>query len=228
MTGQKFVAGLAALLLGLATTTVAAHHHHHRRDQGEATSAAPAVSGHFDYYLLSLSWSPSYCLTHPQDRAQCSRGFGFVLHGLWPQYDGGGYPENCGAAAPLDAAALAVGQTLFPSPTLMQHEWSRHGSCSGMSAADYFRTADRALAAVRVPPAFEAPRATAQLSGNQIVNAFVAANPQLSADGLTVACTRDELAEVRVCLTRELALRHCGRGVHSACPDVPLRIPAAR
>jgi ribonuclease T2 len=224
---SAFVRGLAVLLLALAASAVAARHHH-RHNYGDQASAAPAVTGRFDYYLLSLSWSPSYCLTHPEDRAQCSRGFGFVLHGLWPQYDGGGYPENCGAAAPLDAAALAIGQTLFPSPRLMEHEWRRHGRCSGLPAADYFRTADRALAVVRVPPAFEAPHVAAQLTASEIVAAFVAANARLSVDGLTVACTRDELAEVRVCLTRELAPRRCGRGVRSACPDVPLKIPAAR
>ena len=133
-------------LLGLGCSTALARgHYQEQRPEG--------VPGQFDYYLLSLSWSPTYCLTHPYDRMQCAgKGYGFVLHGLWPQYDSGGYPSYC-AASSLSEAAQALGQTLYPSPKLLQHEWAEHGSCSGMDALAYFRTADRATAAVRIPRA---------------------------------------------------------------------------
>lgn len=215
---------LLCLALAMAPGLVAAHHHGQHRN-GEA---APAVAGQFDFYLLSLSWSPSYCLVHQQERAQCSRGFGFVLHGLWPQNYDGSYPENCAPGTPLPAAAMARGQTLFPSPKLMQHEWERHGSCSGMDALNYFNTADRALAVVRIPPAFEAPRVSQSMSVAAIVAAFRAANPALQTNGLAVACNRDELSELRVCLGKQLALTSCGRGVRNSCPDVALHVPAAR
>ena len=218
------VRSLMCLALCLAVGAAAARHHGHRRN-GEG---APAVTGQFDYFLLSLSWSPSYCLIHQEDRAQCSRGFGFVLHGLWPQNADGSYPENCTPDAALPAAAVARGQTLFPSPKLMQHEWARHGSCSGMSALNYFNSADRALAVVKIPSAFEAPRVGRAMRAAQIVAAFRAANPALQANGVVVACNRDELAEVRVCMDKELVLSVCGRGVRNNCPDVPLRIPAVR
>ena len=88
---------LMCLALCLAVGTAAARHHgHHRNGAGVA-----AVAGQYDYFLLSLSWSPSYCLIHQEDRIQCSRGFGFVLHGLWPQNADGGYPENCAPDAAL-------------------------------------------------------------------------------------------------------------------------------
>jgi len=214
----------SVLVAGMLASAASARHHRHY------DAAATAVAGQFDYYLLSLSWSPSYCLTHPEDQQQCTRGFGFVLHGLWPQNADGGYPQNCatGGDRGLSAEAQQLGRTLFPSPRLMQHEWERHGSCSGLDAVAFFRTADRALAAVRVPPALEAPRTSLAMGAAEIVAAFRAANPALGADGITVACNRDELSEVRVCLTRELALRACGRGVRSHCPAVALRIPAAR
>ncbi len=212
------------LALGLAASVAEARHHNHHRD----TAATPSIAGQYDYFLLSLSWSPSYCLTHQQDRAQCSKGYGFVLHGLWPQNADGGYPENCAADAPLTAAALARGATLFPSPRLMQHEWQRHGSCTGLDALTYFNTADRAIAVVKIPAIFEAPRSNLSMSADEIVAAFRAANPALNADGLAVACNRAELSEVRVCLTQGLVPTACGRGVRNACPDAALRIPAAR
>ena len=215
---QNVMRGVLLVILSAVAGIAGARHHHHH----------PAVAGQFDYYLLSLSWSPSYCLTHQQDSAQCSKGFGFVLHGLWPQNFDGGYPENCAADAQLPAEAARLGQTLFPSPKLMQHEWQRHGTCSGMDAMAFFRTADRALAAVKVPTALETPRVSLSMSAADIVTAFRAANPALQIGGMTVACNRDELSEVRVCLSKALAITACGRGVRSSCPDVPLRIPAAR
>ena len=53
--------------------------------------------GEFDFYVLSLSWSPSFCEAasergrsgRSQD-VQCGgRPFSFVVHGLWPQYERG-------------------------------------------------------------------------------------------------------------------------------------------
>ena len=48
--------------------------------------------GQFDFYVLALSWSPSFCEaagergTPPQQ--QCAaRPYSFVVHGLWPQYE---------------------------------------------------------------------------------------------------------------------------------------------
>jgi ribonuclease T2 len=211
--------GFAVLLLiCLGSTPALARHHHHGTQ-----ASSPAVAGQFDYYLLSLSWSPSYCLTHPEDQAQCGgRGYGFVLHGLWPQYLRGGYPENCAAGAELTAEARRTGESLYPSPKLVAHEWQRHGTCSGMDAAGYFRTADRALAAVQVP------RTALSMSAARVQDAFHAANPHMPADGMIVACRGAELSEVRVCLSRALELTSCGRGVRDSCPAVALRVPASR
>jgi ribonuclease T2 len=208
-------------LLGLGCSTALARgHYQEQRPEG--------VPGQFDYYLLSLSWSPTYCLTHPYDRMQCAgKGYGFVLHGLWPQYDSGGYPSYC-AASSLSEAAQALGQTLYPSPKLLQHEWAEHGSCSGMDALAYFRTADRATAAVRIPTVFEAPRNTLVMTGDEITAAFRAANPTLPDDALAVACSRGQLSEVRICLTRSLQIRTCGRGLRSNCTAYPLQIRSAR
>ena len=217
------LAGMAAallLVLALCPAALARHSRH---------VVAGAAPGRFDYYLLTLSWSPSYCLVHPADRYQCrGRGFGFVLHGLWPQFDAGGYPQACAADAELDGAAEAVGRALYPSPMLLRHEWQRHGTCSGLSPVEYFRAADRALAVAQIPAPFAAPRQDQQLSPQQILAAFRAANPGLPPHSMTVACSRGELSEVRLCLTRELTPRACGRGVRDTCPLDPVLIRSAR
>jgi ribonuclease T2 len=212
-----FVAALAFL----AVATAQARHHSKPSHDGQA--------GEFDYYLLSLSWAPTYCLTHSDDGAECSgKGYGFVLHGLWPQYDGGGYPANCDTDIDLTSQAAATGRTIYPSERLMKHEWQEHGTCSGLSALDYFRTADRATAAVKIPAELETPKSDATFNAAQIVALFQRANPALPDNAVAVACSRAQMSEVRICLTKELAVRSCGRGVRTSCPKVPLAIPASR
>src|SRR4029077_16012103 len=62
--------------------------------------------GKFDFYVLALSWSPSFCEAsreRPANRTpdqQCgARPYSFVVHGLWPQYERG-FPSNCQVPAP--------------------------------------------------------------------------------------------------------------------------------
>src|SRR6185437_2063748 len=213
---------LAAAFAMFAAAAVQARHHH-------ATTNRSGQAGQFDYYVLSLSWAPTYCQTHTDDGDECSgKGYGFVLHGLWPQYDAGGYPENCPAQFDLSADAATKGRTLYPSERLMQHEWREHGTCSGLDAREYFNTAHRATAVVKIPAAMEAPRSEQRLTAERIANLFQGSNPQLPEGAMTLTCSRAELSEIRVCLTRDLKPRSCGRGVHSNCPRVPLNIPASR
>ena len=220
---------LLCLLTLLAGTAEARHHRGHNSRSGNTVGQTTGqAADKFDYYLLTLSWSPAYCIVHPEDGAQCrGRGFGFVLHGLWPQFDSGGYPQSCGdPRLPADAAAL--GARIFPSPKLVQHEWERHGTCSGLGPVGYFQAADRALAVVRIPSLLEAPRADLSLTSAQVVVAFHSANPALPGNAVQVSCSRGELSEVRVCLTRNLQPRDCGRGVRSNCPAGPVRVRSVR
>jgi ribonuclease T2 len=179
---------------------------------------------------MSLSWSPTYCLTHSSDQTQCggTKGYGFVLHGLWPQYAHGGYPQDCATPQHLTAEAVSYGEKVFPSPKLISHEWSRHGTCSGMSALDYFKTADQALVSVHVPSEFDAPRKTLQMSAPDILQAFTKANPGMETNALSANCSGPELSEVRVCLSKDLKPQACGRDVKSNCLPGPIRIPSVR
>ena len=54
--------------------------------------------GDFDYYVVALSWSPTWCAltgdARRHDQCDARHAHGFILHGLWPQY-GTGYPSDC-------------------------------------------------------------------------------------------------------------------------------------
>jgi ribonuclease T2 len=191
---------------------------------------ASHARGDFDYYLMALSWSPSYCLTHLDDTEQCSKGYGFVLHGLWPQNRNGSWPSRCDSRAEPDDATIDRTLAFMPSRGLIRHEWSTHGACSGLDPRAYFELADRAFAAVAVPPPLRTPQRPPQLSADGLVAAFAAANPGMNASMLSVQCRNGgELSEVRICLDRDsLAPQACGGRVRNTCRSGPLRITAAR
>lgn len=217
---------LTVLIVLFASTAEARRSSTH----GEASqrSAQANQAGVFDYYLLTLSWSPTYCLTHASDSVQCGgKGFGFVLHGLWPQYATGGYPQDCVTAARLTPAAIGFGKTIFPSPKLIDHEWSKHGTCSGLDAMSYFKAADQARTGVKVPAPLDSPAQTAPMTATAIAAAFADANPGIPTNALAVACSGPELAEVRVCLDRNLSPTACGNGVRSNCRGGAIRVPAS-
>lgn len=209
------------LLAAVLVTAPLAQARSERRDTQSA-------AGVFDYYLLALSWSPTFCLTRPNN-AQCSgKGYGFVLHGLWPQYDRGGWPQFCAGAAPLSEAERTQGNALFVSEQLMKHEWQKHGTCAGLGGAGYFDQADKALATVKIPSALEPSTVSQSLSQAAIVDLFQQANPGLPTDAIAVRCNGPEVSEVWVCMTKDLAFRACDKGVRNGCRSGDLRVPAVR
>jgi ribonuclease T2 len=187
------------------------------------------VAGDFDYYLLALSWSPVYCDKHPEDRQQCgSKRYGFVLHGLWPQQAGGGHPDSCATSSHLTEDARAYARAVFPSEKLIAHEWQKHGTCSGMAAKDYFKAADDARNAIRMPPQFEPGARTQETTARDVSKAIREANPRITNSGLAVVCSGPELSEVRICLSKDLQPMPCGRGVRNACRSGTIRVPGVR
>jgi ribonuclease T2 len=93
------------------------------------------------------------------------------------EYDGGGYPEKCQTDYQLLEEAAAKGRTIYPSPRLMAHEWQTHGTCGGLAALEYHRTADRATPAAKIPGQFEACRFDLALSAGQMLDLLRSANP---------------------------------------------------
>lgn len=194
--------GVLIGLLLLALLAAAAGYSKHHRDRKEV-QGTPGV---FDYYLLTLSWSPEFCYSHA-DKPECQSGeHGFVVHGLWPQYTNG-YPENCSTAPGLSNPAEMA--DIMPDVGLVNHEWSTHGTCSGLDAESYFKLLRRAFTSVKVPQRFAAPRESFSISPQEVKNEFVQANPNLRADELTVSCGNNYLTAVSLCLTKDLKPTAC-------------------
>lgn len=187
-----------------------------------AWAQKPGAPGKFDHYVLSLSWSPTYCASRAgrQDAEQCgtARAYGFVVHGLWPQYAEQGYPSECVASPPPvpDAVVKRV-EGIMPSRKLIEHEWKRHGTCDGGTAEDYFAKTRAAFDAIRVPDVFVAPKGPLNLAPGQVEDLFATANPGLGPEQMAVVCRGRYAAELRVCLGKDLRFTACGTSVRDRC-----------
>ena len=174
--------------------------------------------GRFDYYVLALSWSPQYCAAEdqPQSNPQCTRPYGFVVHGLWPQHERG-WPKNCGMGEYLGNGLIERMLPLMPSKQLVIHEWKKHGVCSGLKAQQYFSAVEQAAAAVKMPARYRRLPDYLTLSVRELERDFITANPQLKADGIAVQCGGRYLRELRICLNKDLSPRACASDVRDNC-----------
>lgn len=200
-------------------------------------AAAPALAqerarpGDWDYLVLSLSWSPSWCASKEGrgDREQCGgpRRFGFIVHGLWPQREAG-YPANCAtndSQVPREVVEATL--PIMPSRKLIEHEWDKHGTCFGGGVRAYFDRTRAAFDRVRLPEPFREPARPQALTVAEVERLFMTANPGLGRDGVAVVCRGGKAAELRLCMDKELNFRSCGRDVRDRCKGEAV-FPAVR
>lgn len=189
----------------------------------------------FDYWILSLSWSPQFCAENAggygnygfgdsSTSLQCSRKYAFVVHGLWPQYETG-YPEECSSADRVDRALTDRMMPLMPDPQLVRHEWRKHGACSGMPINDYFMTVESVYRSFVIPEAYREARQSVSINLLDLKREFMNANPKLEEDQFVLQCGGKFLREVRVCYDRSFHFRSCGEDVQDRCRsgDIILR-----
>lgn len=219
---------LLAVLILLAGSLPAAAQGYFR-DRG----AQRGTPGDFDFYVLSLSWSPTFCQSEAGQRNQTQCGIRqrseFVVHGLWPQYERG-YPSNCGAFnRPVPRNAMQKAAEIFPDERLARHEWNKHGTCSGKGPSEYFDDVAEARSKVVIPRAFDRTERDVETSVQDIERAFVAANRGLRNDMMSVQCRRRQVTEVLLCLSKDLReFVPCAEVDRTSCRSREVTLPAVR
>lgn len=191
--------GLLLMFLLMAGLAMAGFSSQHRVQHG------PSEPGVFDYYVFALSWSPEFCHSHVTN-AQCSGHFGFVVHGLWPQFVDG-FPENCSTQPGL--GDLSSMTDIMPDPSLVAHEWATHGTCSGLGPEAYFKLVRRAYTSLQIPTRLAAPTQMFSMTPQQLKEEFVSANPRLKAEDLAISCGNNYLTGVSACLSKQLEPTAC-------------------
>src|SRR3984893_3400745 len=200
-----------------------------------AQDARQNAPGQFDFYVLSLSWSPSFCAEAAERHSgqssgpQCgARPYSFVVHGLWPQYDQG-FPENCQVPSPrLYRGIVSSMLDLMPAPRLIFNEWDKHGTCSGLSPQAYFETVRKMRALVKIPDAYIDPTEQLTVTPDEVEEAFVEVNPGLTRDAIAVTCDSRRLGEVRICVGKDLHFRSCPEIDARACRRDKVVMPPVR
>lgn len=179
------------------------------------------AAGDFDYYLLSLSWSPNFCALEGDAKGaeQCDprRDHGWVLHGLWPQYEDG-WPSFCRTAErnPSRGQTAAMAD-IMGSGGLAWYQWKKHGRCTGLSSDAYFALAREAFESARRPEVLRKLDRPVAVPAAVIEEAWLEANPGLTRDMVTVTCKEGRIMETRICLTRDLKPRDCAPDVARDC-----------
>ncbi len=160
-----------------------------------APSAAPVASG-FEYYVLALSWAPG-------------RGGRFLVRGLLPEKREGAGPESCESDKKISRGVISLAQSLMENRSAVQTEWEKHGSCSGLSAADYFNNMRYARSQVQIPVQITSLEDATTESPLQIEGQFAGANPGIAAGAFRVGCEGGRFTEMRVCFDRQFKPREC-------------------
>jgi ribonuclease T2 len=104
----------------------------------------------FDFYLMALSLHPAFCEDGNAKKRDCQLATAadnarrpLVIHGLWPENRRAeSYPRDCeGPRRDLSRSLRSELEQWMPGTVsgLHNHEWAKHGTCSGLSAEEYFR-----------------------------------------------------------------------------------------
>jgi len=183
----------------------------------------------FDFYVLALSWSPSYCVAegsnaNPQ-QCKAKRPYGFVVHGLWPQLEQG-FPTDCATDTPRVPDDLVRSlYDIMPSAGLIGHQWRRHGSCSGLAMDDYFAKLRAAREKIAVPADYRRPEGQQTVDPKSVEAKFIEANRSLTPEAISVSCDDGYFSEVRLCMTKDLVFRPCPALERRSCNAKTITMP---
>lgn len=178
-----------------------------------------------DSFVLALSWSPQYCASskHGAEDFQCGKNqFGFVVHGLWPQNSNAknkcDHPRNCEQSV-VDKATVQKNLCTLPGVALIQGQWQKHGSCSGLSAPAYFDKTRALSQALTKPDLSRLVNADGYTTAGEIIQAFVQANQSLKLPRESVAVqvgSKNAFREVFICYDLSYRFTAC---TNSRTPD---------
>ena len=173
-----------------------------------ATAQDPRQSapGQFDFYVLSLSWSPILlrwrCRARRPQRQCAVRAATLFFRRSW---------------AVADAGAAADFQRMGPPRHLFRPIATR-----------LFRDVRKARAVVKIPPKFTDLKEPLSVTPHAVEEAFVKANPGLSASAMAIGCDARRLTEVRLCLSKDLHFRDCAEIAKRSCRRAELTMPPMR
>jgi len=237
---------------------------------GTSFAAQNNIAGEFDSYVFSLSWQPTFCTTKP-DKQECQTqtpdrydAKNLALHGLWPNKNDDkqhryGFCDVPNSIKKLDKASTWCKMPAFDlsdttkknlsiympgyASCLQNHEWYKHGTCSGLDSDTYFSTASTIVDKVATSTfgKFVTDNVGNTVSSDDFLAAFESAFGEGSGKSVTLHCINvageSALSEVRMYFVNPLPvgldikemLTQPGGSKSSDCPQqfsIP-KVPSA-
>jgi ribonuclease T2 len=189
---------------------------------GLARGQNPGKPGKYDYYLLTLSWSPEFCSIQGTS-PQCAAHPGFIVHGLWPQNFDGTYPASCDLSRP-GPVHPEENMDITPDASLLQHEWGKHGTCTTLTPEAFFSLERRAFHSVVIPLFFAKLDHEVEVKTGMIGRMFSEENPGFPAGSIVVSCGESRLSAIEVCLSKDGLKPIACRGVNLGCNANEIRV----
>lgn len=139
-------------------------------------------------YVFAYSWQPGFCKGTTYPGCSTPEAFWsthFTVHGLWPQYTTSGYPSYCSTEAFNSTIPVEIGwdtmtqywpdvkytETNDQYDSFWEHEWDKHGTCSGLTQENYFQDAINLIESFGTPSVLSAA-AGSTISATTLRNAF--------------------------------------------------------
>lgn len=189
----------------------------------------------FDLLILVRTWPPTFCqsvMRHEHKHCSVAPIDFFTIHGLWPEYSNGRWPQYCSKLSAFDPSNSTQRQRCeWPSfhgtdRTFWEHEWDKHGTCAAtlpaLGGQDlYFENAmalheqldvNSALESAGIWPSDQHESFSTDDASAVLRDAF-GVEPQLACDARSSA-----LAEVWICIDINLQPIHCPPSVHPESP----------
>ncbi len=205
-----------------------------------AVGAAPAVSTspdpdrpiRYDFVILALSWSPTYCASSVRrgqtDQCQNPANRGFVVHGFWPQSRDGARLRCAEGRADFSKALFERALQVFPDLDLAEKQFQRHGECFEFSPDSYLDVTAQARSKIVVPDFLRALDRPLSIAPEEIRSAFANSNSGLSRDSISVSCRKSTLVEVLICMKSDLSgFEPCPQVVRRTCRGAMIEVPAS-
>ena len=198
---------------------------------GGPDQAGDAKPLNYDYVILALSWSPTYCAAkasraeEPQCQNQANRGF--VVHGLWPQANDGARLRCPAGKSDFSKALFERALQVYPDLKLAQSQWQRHGQCFGLAADAYLERTAQARAKLQLPERFRALDKPLSLPPDELSAAFRNANAGLTMQSISVSCRASRVVGVLVCLKSDLSeFAPCPQVAKRTCRATTIELPS--
>ncbi|KAJ7547134.1 hypothetical protein O6H91_08G071100 [Diphasiastrum complanatum] len=175
------------------------------------------------FYYFVLEWPGSYCDTwsrccYPKTGKPAAD---FSIHGLWPDYNNGGWPSYCDQRNRFDPSLItdleedlttywsSLSCPSSNSHSFWAHEWNKHGTCteSTLDQHAYFQAAIRLRERIDLLGALQSAGIHPD-GGRYSLRSIVHALEQAIGHTPAVECNRDaygntQLYEVYICVATD-------------------------